>query len=195
MADTTSQSLLQRAALARDPDAWQRLAALYTPLLRKWIGRCTLQSHDADDVVQEVLSVVHRKLPDFRHNERAGAFRSWLRQILAFELRHFQRGHRAGRGGLPCLDPADLDRLDDPESDLSRQWDREFDQHVLDQALAAVRPEFQPSSWEAFRLTVLEARPTAEVAAALGMTDNAVRLARMRVLRRLREQTAALQEW
>jgi len=137
MADTTSQSLLQRVAVAQDPDAWQRLAGLYTPLLRRWMVRYGLQAHDADDLVQEVLGAVHRKLP----------------------------------------------------------WDREFDQHVLDQALAAVRPEFQPSSWEAFHRTAIEGQPTEAAAETLGMTANAIRLARMRVMRRLREELAAFQEW
>ena len=47
-------------------NALKRLVELYTPLIRGWLRRHTLLPQDADDVVQEVLTVVVRKLPQFR---------------------------------------------------------------------------------------------------------------------------------
>jgi RNA polymerase sigma-70 factor (ECF subfamily) len=55
-----------------------------------------------------------------------------------------------------------------------------------------VRGEFEERTWEAFRRTVLDAQPTDETAAALGVTPAAVRKARSRVLRRLRERLGDL---
>jgi RNA polymerase sigma-70 factor (ECF subfamily) len=62
----TSTSLLDRLRLQPDQQAWQRLVELYTPLIRGWLRRHALLDQDADDVVQEVLSVVVRRLPEFR---------------------------------------------------------------------------------------------------------------------------------
>jgi RNA polymerase sigma-70 factor, ECF subfamily len=70
---------------------------------------------------------------------------------------------------------------------MTRWWDAEHDRHVLRGLLNLVRPEFAPSSWEAFRLTTLDARPVPEVAAELGLTANAVHVARSRILARLRQ--------
>src|SRR5437870_2279853 len=79
----TSASLLDRLRRPKAGEAdWRRLVDLYTPLIRGWLRRhADLPPGDADDVVQDVLAVVVRRLPDFEHNQRTGAFRAWLRTI------------------------------------------------------------------------------------------------------------------
>src|SRR5690242_15110223 len=90
----TSASLLDRLRLQPDAESWQRLVDLYTPLIRGWLRRHAALDQDADDVVQEVLAVVVRKLPQFRRGERPGAFRRWLRSITVNCLRDFWRSQR-----------------------------------------------------------------------------------------------------
>src|SRR5262245_12135499 len=94
-ASATSLSLLER--LRRQPDAgsWRRLVDLYSPLLHAWLRRHGVQPHDTDDLVQEVLSVLVRELPQFQHNQRPGAFRAWLHGILVHRLRAFWRSRGA----------------------------------------------------------------------------------------------------
>src|SRR5438552_13871982 len=92
----TSASLLEQLRLRPDAAAWRRLVDLYTPLIRGWMRRhAPLRPEDADDVVQEVLAVVVRKLRDFRREPRTGAFRRWLRSITVNCLRDFWRSQRA----------------------------------------------------------------------------------------------------
>jgi RNA polymerase sigma-70 factor (ECF subfamily) len=55
-----------------------------------------------------------------------------------------------------------------------------------------VRGEFTATTWEAFRGVALEGRPAAAVGARLGLTANAVLIAKSRVLRRLREEGRGL---
>jgi RNA polymerase sigma-70 factor (ECF subfamily) len=57
-----------------------------------------------------------------------------------------------------------------------------------------LEPEFEPTTWRAFRALVLEGRPTGEVAAELGITSNAVRIAKSRVLSRFRREAEGLIE-
>src|SRR5439155_1712449 len=87
----TSVSLLEHLRAHPDGPAWERLVDLYAPLLRAWLSRHGVQSSDADDLMQNVLAVVVRKLPEFEHNRRPGAFRAWLRGILVHRLRDFWR--------------------------------------------------------------------------------------------------------
>jgi DNA-directed RNA polymerase specialized sigma24 family protein len=61
----TSLSLLDRLRHQAAPSDWERLVQLYAPLLRRWLARQPLQTTDADDLLQDVLTVVV-KLPDFR---------------------------------------------------------------------------------------------------------------------------------
>jgi RNA polymerase sigma-70 factor, ECF subfamily len=189
----TSISLLERLRLHPDPASWERLVALYTPLIRSWIGRQALQASDADDLTQEVLGVLVQELPRFRHDLRRGAFRRWLRTITVNRLREFWRKQRphlvaAGTGAEESV----LDRLEDPASDVSRLWDQEHDRHVLRRLLELIEPDFEPASWQAFRLAVLEGRDTAAVARELGMSANAVRIAKCRILNRVRQEIAGL---
>src|SRR4051794_32735729 len=90
----TSISLLDRLRLQSDAAAWKRFVDLYSPLLVSWLRRQGVRAQDADDLVQEVLGVVVRELPGFRHNQRPGAFRAWLRAILVNRHRAFWRAHR-----------------------------------------------------------------------------------------------------
>lgn len=185
----TSLSLLQRARDRQDADAWRRLVSLYAPLLTAWLRQRGLQAADVDDLCQRALAVVAERLPSFEHNSRPGAFRAWLRAILANVLRAFARKRPAT--GLEGW----AERLEDEASDLSRRWDAEHDVHVLRQLLAAAEPEFSANAWQAFRRTALEERPAAEVAAESGMSVNAVLLARSRVLAHLRALARGLVEF
>jgi RNA polymerase sigma-70 factor (ECF subfamily) len=185
----TSATLLQRLRDGRDDAAWERLVHLYTPLVRGWLYRHLPQAADVDDLTQQVFAVVVEKLPAFEHSGRVGSFRAWLRGICVNRLRMFWRSRPQGVG--PDPEPL-LRQLEDPHSDLSRQWDREHDQHVARQLLALIEPEFKPPTWRAFRLLVLDGQEPETVAAELGLSVNAVFIAKSRVLRRLREELTGL---
>lgn len=180
---STSLSLLDRLC-AGDADAWQRLARLYTPLLHAWLRPAGLQQTDIDDVTQDILMVVLRRLPDYRHNGRPGAFRAWLRGIAQNRLRECLRCDERRAGRLREL----AGRLEDPASPLEQWWDAEHDRYVLRGLLELVAPEFTPATWTAFQRTALEGIAPSVVAAELGISPNAVHIARSRVLARLREE-------
>lgn len=186
---TTSRTLLDRLRNQQDAHAWQSWLRIYEPWLRDWLGRHHFQPADTDDLLQNILVVVSRKLPAFVHNGQPGAFRAWLRHILVLEVRSFLRQRQR-----PPTDPSSawLDRLEDPSSEQSRQWDLEHDQQVIRRLLAAIQPDFEESTWEVFRLLVLEDRPAAEVAQRTGLKLNAIYVAKSRVLKRLREEVDGL---
>jgi RNA polymerase sigma-70 factor (ECF subfamily) len=188
--DETPVSLLER--LRRQPGdqpSWARLEVLYAPLVRRWLGQQRTPEADVDDLSQEVLLALSQGLKDFEHNGRAGAFRVWVRTITAHRLRAYWRSRKAGP--LNGLDDQ-LALLEDPQSEAGRAWDREHDEHVARKLLELIEPEFAPTTWRSFRLLVLEERPTAEVAAAVGLSVNAVLIAKSRVLRRLRQEGKGL---
>ena len=165
-----------------DADAWRRFDAIYRPLLTAWLRRYALQAHDCDDLVQDILQTVAGELPHFQYDSGRGQFRGWLRQVMVNRLRVFWRSRKRNGAAVEGL----LDQLQDPSSGLSRLWDREHDQHVLKGMLAQLEPDFAPLTWQAFRRQLAGEGPAA-VAAGLGLSVNAVLLAKSRVLKRLRE--------
>jgi RNA polymerase sigma-70 factor (ECF subfamily) len=175
----TSASLLDQARDLASP-AWPRLVGLYTPVLQAWLASAGVQPADRDDLTQRVLEVLVRRLPEFEHNGRPGAFRAWLRAILTNCLREHWRAAATPAGASV------LEQLADPEAQLSRLWDEQHDRHVLRGLLDQVSSEFTPATWQAFRRTAMEGEAPRDVAAALGLSVNAVLIARSRVLARLR---------
>jgi RNA polymerase sigma-70 factor, ECF subfamily len=77
---------------------------------------------------------------------------------------------------------------------LGRQWDREHDEFHAGRAMRTIQGDFAPATWAAFRRQVIDGRPPVEVADELGLTLNAVILAKSRVLKRLREELRGLVE-
>jgi RNA polymerase sigma-70 factor (ECF subfamily) len=183
----TSHSLIDQLCGAADGASWQRLVDLYSPLLRGWIDRYGVQPADADDLIQDVLLVLLRELPSFRHNQQPGAFRCWLKGIVVNRLRNFWRSRGRGgmeTGGVEMM--SRLDELEDDRSELSRIWQQEHDRHLAAKLLEMIEPRFTLSTRQAFRRLVLDGADADTVAAELGLTLNAVFTAKSRVLRELR---------
>lgn len=188
--DNTPLSLLDRLrSTPDDQPSWRRLTSLYSPLIRRWLLQHDTPEADADDLTQDVLIVLAREIARFDHNGRTGAFRHWVRTITANRLKDHWRSRRSG--ALNGLDDR-LAQLEDPDSELSRHWDREHDEFIVQRLLQLIQPEFAPSTWKSFQLLVIDGLPAADVAARLGLSVNAIQIAKSRVLRRLRQEGRGL---
>jgi RNA polymerase sigma factor (sigma-70 family) len=189
---TTSLTLIGRLRDSNDAEAWGHFVVLYAPLLRAWVRPHCAQESDADDVLQEVFTVVAGKLPEFAHNRRMGAFRRWIKHITSNKLGDYLRS-RSRRTGTSSSDSL-LEQLADPSSELSREWDRQHARYLAHALLQRIEHQFEPATWEAFHRVMMLGEPTASVAKALGLTANAVMIAKSRILARLREEMAAWEE-
>jgi RNA polymerase sigma-70 factor (ECF subfamily) len=180
----TSLTLLERLRHPNQPDAWARFVRLYAPLLLGWARGCGLQDADAEDLTQLVLVKLIRLLPAYRRAD-GGSFRRWLFTIARNEARDF-RTRRPTRP-LPPADGLATVAASAPEPD-----DGAYRHELAHRALELVRGDFEPRTWDAFERFVLRGEPAATVAADLGLTANAVYLARNRVLTRVRAELAGL---
>jgi RNA polymerase sigma-70 factor (ECF subfamily) len=185
--DATSLTLLGRVQ-ANEPGAWERLIDLYAPLVYHWCQRGGLRDEDAADVFQEVFRAVAEHIAGFRRDRPGDTFRGWLRTITRNKVRDHGRRHagqpRAAGGTDAQLRLQSVPQSaepDDPEETglVIRQ---------LHRTLEAIRGEFEERTWQAFWMVQMEGRDTSAVGAELGMTAAAVRKAKFRVLRRLREE-------
>jgi RNA polymerase sigma-70 factor (ECF subfamily) len=187
-----SSSLLARVR-ACDQAAWERLVNLYSPLVYRWCRQSGLQAADAADVGQQVFLAVARKIGDFRRDRDGDSFRGWLRTIAMNRLCDHQRtlGKNRAEGGDALDGLAQLAAADSGASDTKSQREEE-ESLLFRRAMDLMRTEFEEKTWQAFWQVVVDGRSPADVGRDLGMTANAVYLARGRVLRRLREEFADL---
>jgi RNA polymerase sigma-70 factor, ECF subfamily len=198
----TSLSLILQAT-HQDPAAWERLVSIYSPLVYFWCQESGLSRADLQDVFQEVFHALARNLHKFRPIEN-GTFRGWLRTLTRNKLNDYFR--QSGLepkpvGGTEALNflkkiPAATQRQSSSnhssavncEGPLNEQATIELAivHSTLCQALANVRINFSEQSWKAFWMVVVDGRETVEVAKDLGMLPGTVRVAKSRILKRLR---------
>lgn len=188
--DTTSLTLLQKLAEPeRDQAAWERFVDLYAPLLHFWALKNGLRDDEAADLVQEVLIELMRRLPKFEYDSQQ-SFRGWLRRIIQNRaVDYFRR-----KGRLP-VQPASGELSNLNASDAVQSFtDDEYRSQLARRALELVQSEFSETTWRACWMHTVEDRDGADIAQELGITRNAVFLAKRRVLARLREELAGMWE-
>jgi RNA polymerase sigma-70 factor, ECF subfamily len=192
--DATSSSLLERVQ-AQDSQAWQRLVDLYGPLVYHWCRRHRLQAEDMADVFQEVFRAVASHITAFRRDRCGDNFRGWLLTITRNKIHdHFRRQQRQvqATGGSAALQQ--LAQVPDPVEDQQEAADADQERDLLRRALHLLRDEFEDRTWQAFWRVTVEGQASADVAADLCLSLNAVYKAKSRVLQRFRQELGDLLE-
>lgn len=195
---STSMSLLQQA-LADDHEAWQRIVFLYSPLVEAWCRRRHLHEVEIEEVGQKVFTKLLEKLGKFRKDEPSHSFRKWLKTLTGHEVDDYLREkyrNAAGQGGSANQDFLEGLAEDLPSTEPGTDDEEESERvGVLRRCLELVRTEFEPRTFEAFLLVVVDEKSPADVAEVLGMSSTgAVHTAKSRVTRRLRELLEQLEE-
>jgi RNA polymerase sigma-70 factor (ECF subfamily) len=183
---SASASLIQRLK-TQDEEAWQRLLDLYVPLVFSWCSRSGMQAQDSADVVQEVFQAVMGGIAKFRYSRPDDTFRGWLRTITRNKIRdHFRNksGQPVAIGGTDAqrrfMEVAEVEFEVSPVSGPIT--------NLVHRALDLIRAEFEDRTWQAFWLTAVGQQSSGEVARQLDMSTGAVRQAKYKVMRRLRQE-------
>jgi RNA polymerase sigma-70 factor (ECF subfamily) len=187
--DATSVSLLNQLRGGDRAAAWPRFVHLYTPVLFRWAARIGVPRADQPDLLQDVFVTLLRSLPSFDY-ARGKSFRAWLYAVFANKWKDACRKKQPATlapddGGFP--DPA----VPDPADAID---EAEYRSVLVSRMAKLIQADFNAVTWKAFWATAVEDRPAAAVAAELGLTANAVYLARSRVLARLRAELDGLLE-
>lgn len=183
---TTSIHLLERLRHRDDQAAWERLVALYSPLLLRWARQAGMPLRDASDFVQDVLVILLQELPTFDYEPRQGRFRGWLKTIA---VRRLADGRKRWNPTAPSDDPIPEGKAAGIEEAF---WHAEDRKYLVRRALELMRGDFAAMTWQACWELTVGGRTAAEVGRMLGMTEASVYAAKCRVLRRLREEMQGL---
>jgi RNA polymerase sigma-70 factor (ECF subfamily) len=190
----TSRSLLARVQ-ADEANAWDRLVHLYAPLVLHWCRCGGLRDQDIADVFQQVFQAVVQYVGGFRKERERDTFRGWLRRITQNKLHdHFRKLPREGGGVGGSSAQERLAQLSAPLPAEDDPQEEHGERGLFARALELVRADFEDRTWTAFWQTVVEGRAPSDVAADLAMRPGAVRVAKSRVLHRLRQELGDLLE-
>lgn len=182
----TPVSLLDRVRRG-DQVAWNEFSSQCSSMLRQWCVKWGLQTADADDLIQDTLLIVFSRIAEFRRRG-AGSFRSWIRTIAwRCWCDAVARVERSMRMEVAVRFRDSLEA----RTSLEQEFQKLFENQILQQAMEIVKHRVQSSTWDAFRLTALE-NVGGEMAAEIsGLQVNAVYAARYRVQRLI---TAEMQQ-
>lgn len=188
--NSTSESLLLRLKSSDDQQAWSRFVRLYTPLLFYWARRTGLQTQDAADLVQDVLTLVFQKLPEFDY-DKSKSFRSWLRTVTMNKFRQWCR--KKSLGAIDVTQSA-WANVSERSSLAESTWDLNYQQALVARTMDLLEPEFQPQTWQALKEYAISGRPAGEVAEESGLSVWTIYAAKSRLMVRLREELTDLME-
>jgi RNA polymerase sigma-70 factor (ECF subfamily) len=199
----TRQSLLARLRDFQDQTSWRDFFDCYWRLIYKVARSSGLADAEAQDVVQNTFIYLSRRMPNFRYDPARGAFKSWLRVVARSRISVFRRQQKAEdkfRNETQHEDDeaaCEIDEIPDPAGDaLDEVWQREWEENLVERALARVRAKVTMQQLLVFRLSTLNNLPLNQVAKKLRLTLPQVYLVRHRVgrlfkaeIQRLRRET------
>jgi RNA polymerase sigma factor (sigma-70 family) len=184
----TRQSLLSRLKNWDDQQSWQEFFDTYWRLIYGFARKWGLSDAEAQDVVQDTVVVVARKMPGFRYDPEVGSFKSWLLHTTQWRIRdHYRKRERLHQAG-PANPPADgprtstIERIPDPAGlHLEAIWEAEWRQNLFDAAVDRLRRRVDARQFQIFDLHVLRQWPVTKVARTLGISAGRVYLAKHRI--------------
>ena len=188
--NTTSESLLFRLQQVDghlDQPAWEEFVRLYTPLMFYWARKTGLGKTDASDLVQDVITQVFQKLPDFCY-DASKSFRGWLRTIT---LNRYREIKRLKSSGMQFTTDSILEELA-PVGLAQSAWDIDYARLLVAQSMDQVEEDFAPATWKALRSVMSEGKTVDEAATETNVSQWTIYSARSRLLKHLRSELEGL---
>lgn len=201
----TRHTLIARLRNLEDKKSWADFFDLYGRLIFAVARGQGLSHQEAEDVVQEVVISVARKIDRFKPGREHGSFKAWLGRLIrwrivdqvrrrATELRAADlQGPSPGTAGDSTTSL--LARVPAPTEDgFQRQWDTEWATEVEKRAMAKLKKRVQPIHYQIYQQHVMIGRSADEVAKAFGVPVARVYLIKSRLNQVLRKECLRFEE-
>jgi RNA polymerase sigma factor (sigma-70 family) len=200
----TRQTLLERLKDWDDRTSWQDFFDTYWRLIYNVALKAGLTDAEAQEVVQETVIAVAKKIPGFKTDPSRGSFRAWLMRLTRWRIAdQFRKRHSlfapnpvmpapaGGKDSTGSTDP--IERVPDPAGDvLERVWDQEWEKNLVATALERIKRQVSPRQYQIFDLHVLQHLSVQDTARILRVSAAAVYMATSRLSRQLGRTLKAL---
>ena len=195
----TRRSLVDRLQNWEDRKHWQEFFDTYWKLIYSAARQSGLTETEAQEVVQETVITVAKKVGQLRYDPARGSFKGWLLHITRWRIADQFRKRRPGEDKHRFSDDTrmtrTIDRVADTEApDLDALWEREWQENLLAAALQRVKKKVDAKQFQIFDCYVRKEWPAQKVASELGVSVGQVYLARHRVAAVLKKEIRALEK-
>jgi RNA polymerase sigma factor (sigma-70 family) len=182
-----------------DRKHWQEFFDTYGKLIFSAALKSGLTEIEAQEVVQETIITVAKKVGQLRYDPARGSFKGWLLHITRWRIADQFRKRRPGdsqkRAPSDTRLTATIERVADPKAEeLDDFWEREWQENLLAAAMQRLKKRIDAKQFQIFDCYVRKEWPAQKVAAELGVSMGQVYLARHRVTALLKKEIRALQK-
>jgi RNA polymerase sigma-70 factor (ECF subfamily) len=196
----THQSLLSRLKDWGDQESWRRFFDTYWRLIYNAARKSGLTETEAQDVVQETLISVAKKMPGFKYDPAIDSFKGWLSYQTRLRIAdQFRKRRRTGAQNRRASDDtertATIERVPDPAGlDLDVIWDEEWRVNLMNAATARVKDQVSPEQYEMFYLYAVKEISVRKVANRLRVNAAQIYMAKHRISRLLKKEIRKLEK-
>jgi RNA polymerase sigma-70 factor (ECF subfamily) len=159
-----------------------------------------LSEADAEDVVQETVLTVAKKIREFQYDRAKGTFRGWLGAIIRSRIVDVKRKRLPVKpSSVHAPDETSrtsrIRRIPDPAPvDFYAVYDLAWREYVREKALELLKEELSPKQYQIFDLYVNQERPVEEIAATLDVNRAQIYMGKLRGLKLLKKESKRLEE-
>ena len=194
--DSTTNLDLLAAIQCSSETAWPTFVQKYTRLMRRWCEEWDANPEDTEDVVQETLLELFRRINDYSVNPDT-TFRAWLRKVAYY--RYLRILHKTRRSTM--FTDSTLARINQAGGLLRTSQicdsfikliDTIADQEIVEIASRRIANRIPKASWEIFCRKEWDGTPSKMVAEQFGISVNAVDIITFRVRKMIRVEIEML---
>ncbi|MDD7985328.1 RNA polymerase sigma factor [Lentisphaera marina] len=191
-AKNTRQTLLLKIRDQYNDDAWEEFIAFYRPYVYRVVQNLQqIQPVDREDIIQEVMLIAWKKLPDFEYQTQKGRFRSWLSVITQRTANTFYHKSKKASVFESDFEAQELQKGLPPE--IEQICQQEWEKHVTETAWENISAKFEEKVLQSFQ-KLASGEKGEEVARELGLSQNSVYVYKKRVMAALQKEIAYLDE-
>jgi RNA polymerase sigma factor (sigma-70 family) len=195
----TRRSLLTRLKNWDDQEGWREFFDTYWKFLYTMALKSGLNNDEAQDVVQDTIVAVAKKMRHFHYDPALGSFKAWLflnvRSRIKDHYRRRQSRIPSASGTRSAYEPvATVKEIPDSRADeLEALWETEWKKSIFETAMARVKQKVAPLQFQIFDLYAVQGLPVGKITAAFGINLGQVYLAKHRVTRLIRQEARRLE--
>jgi len=196
---STRRSLISRLRDWEDRASWQEFFDTYWKLIYAVALKSGLSNTEAEEVVQETVISIARKMPSFEYDPARCSFKGWLKHVTRLRIID-QLRRRRPETHLANMDGGSngtelIEQIPDPRGlAIEEVWEQEWEGNLLDAALQRVKAKSKAAQYQAFYMNMVQQIPAREVARMLGMSLGRVYFAGRRLSRMVREECRRLEQ-
>lgn len=192
----TRRSLISKLRNQEDHESWRQFFDTYWKLIYSFAVRRGCTDSEAEEVVQETVICLAKKMPDYSYDPAVCSFKGWLMHVTNWRVIDQVRKRRpAAQSAMPAdaTTAHVLEELASPgASDLESLWEQEWQKNLVATAMDRVKRKVNPEHFQIFHLLLVKQHPPQKVASLLKINIGRVYLAKHRVGALVRKEIQTL---